>query len=69
MATLGRGGVTEALNGPYSVTVARELCRVGLAEVHLLFNIQRISLEKFPTGDTLVMLVLEASAALKGSET
>lgn len=40
----------------------------GVAEVNLLLNFQRILLEKCTTGDTLAMLVLDASAALEGSE-
>lgn len=41
---------------------------VSLAEVTLWFSFQRISLEENTTGDTLVILVLEALAALEGSE-
>lgn len=44
--------MSEALDGPYVVTAARvSVCRVGLAEANLLFNFQRISLEKSATGD------------------
>ena len=67
---LGNGGVTEAsLYGPHAVTAAPVgVCRVGLAEAKLLFNFHRISLERFTTGDTWVMFVLEVPAALEGSE-
>lgn len=69
--------MTEALNRPYAVIAARvtvctfglaEINLLNLAEVNLLFNFQRILLEKFTTGDTLVVLVLEALTALEGSE-
>ena len=59
--------MTETQNGPRTVAAAGMSVH-SLAEVNLLFTFQTISLQKLPTGDTLVMLVLEASAALMGSE-
>lgn len=56
--------LVETLPGFSPVTVRG----TGVAEVNLLFNFQRILLEKCTTGDILAMLVLDASAALEGSE-
>lgn len=60
--------MTQALNGPCVIAAARvSVHGVGLAEVNLLFNFQRISLDRFTAEDILVMFV-EALAALENSE-
>lgn len=58
--------MTQALNRPCVIAAARVSVH-GLAEVNLLFNFQRISLDKFTAEDILVMFV-EALAALENSE-
>ena len=63
---LESGTGTQALNGPGVIAAARVTVHsVSLAEVNLLFNFQRILLDKFIAEDILVMII---GATLKGLE-
>ena len=63
---LESGAGTQTLNGPGVIAAARvNVHGVSLAEVNLLFNFQRILLDKFTAKDILVMII---RAALKGLE-